>query len=245
MEIIVGIDGCRSGWAAAVIKANDWIGWEVFADLKTISDTYPTAQFYIDIPIGLAETGGGRICDSMARQHLGSRRASIFTPPVRQLLSCSTYPAALALSRQLIAKGISKQCFNILPKIREADSLLQLYPAMRKQWQEAHPELIFYGLNGEKPLTEAKKTAAGKAARLALLKKFHAPAAEALSRLQQQSLPAGVNLDDIIDAGALAIAAGTRHLKRVLLPSTPIYDSTNLAMQLCYFTYDTALKPAY
>ena len=68
-------------------------------------------------------TGRGA-ADLEARRRLGPRRSSVFPAPARAVLAAATYEEACALSRAACGKAISKQLFNILPKIREVDALV-------------------------------------------------------------------------------------------------------------------------
>src|SRR5262249_54579124 len=98
----------------------------------------------------------GRECDRLARRRLGQARGrSVFPAPVRcvlEALNMSPLPLgdkhqeACRRSRASAphGKGISRQTFNILSKIREADDLLQARPELRPVVREIHPELCFY-----------------------------------------------------------------------------------------------------
>jgi predicted RNase H-like nuclease len=92
----------------------------------------------VDVPIGLPDSyqAGGRDCDRATRRRLGQARGrSVFAAPVRCVLEVLNGPVlALAEKHQeacrrsrgsaLHGKGITRQTFNILQKIREVDDLL-------------------------------------------------------------------------------------------------------------------------
>ena len=94
----------------------------------------------IDIPIGLADREP-RSCDVAARRLLGPRRSSIFPAPVRAVLEAASYAEACMLSRRASGRGISKQLYNILEKIRTVDALQS--PRLQEQLFEMGPELSF------------------------------------------------------------------------------------------------------
>jgi predicted RNase H-like nuclease len=145
----------------------------------------------VDIPIGLPEASGTRrACDVDARRALGPRRSSVFPAPSR---------AALRLHRWAPGHGLTKQAWNLVPKVIEADDL------WCERLHECHPELSFALLAGE-PLPSRKATPAGRADRRLLLREA-LPEADTLLRLP------GAADDDVLDAlaclwSARRIAAG-------------------------------------
>ncbi len=164
---MAGIDGCRGGWLAILGKFTPEKGCFTGEDIyltKSIEEifSFPALVFAIDMPLGLPLrfSPKGRLCDRLARQMLGPRRASIFTPPPREALSFNNY-------QKLRAKGIriSKQSFYLIPKIRALRAALK-GPVKDKVF-ETHPELIFKTLAGE--TIPSKHTAEGLAKRLELL----------------------------------------------------------------------------
>jgi predicted RNase H-like nuclease len=95
---LAGVDGCRAGWLVVLAHplARDAQAHQVrlcasFAEVLHLEPA-PTI-IAVDIPIGLlAEPQpGGRDCDRLARQWLGRRASSVFTPPIRPLLDATHY----------------------------------------------------------------------------------------------------------------------------------------------------------
>ena len=154
---------------------------ERFADVVALG----CDAFAVDMPIGLLEHGP-RACDVEARRRLGPRRSSVFPTPLRPMLAATTYAEALAVG------GLSKQAFNLLPKIREVDAVMT--PDKQKQIAEVHPELCFARLRGQ-PCAAPKRTPEGRAERVAAL-------GVALGRP-----PSGAAWDDVLDACALVETA--------------------------------------
>lgn len=135
----------------------------------------------IDIPIGLLDAGA-RACDVEARRRLGPRRASVFPAPARPMLSAATYSDALAIG------GLSKQAFNLIPKIRDVDA--HMTPRRQRRVVEAHPELGFAMLLG-RPCAAPKRTPEGLAERRAAVS------------ISVERPPPGAKWDDVLDACAL------------------------------------------
>jgi len=129
-------------------------------------DSGRVAAAGIDIPIGLPDSGS-RQCDIEARKMIGDRRSSVFPAPARGLLGAETYEDAADRSRAISGKGISRQAFAILPKIREVD--LVMTSDRQRHLVEVHPELCFTVLAGV-PMAHHKSTPEGRSERLAALR---------------------------------------------------------------------------
>jgi predicted RNase H-like nuclease len=160
----------------------------------------------VDMPIGLVDKPRpGRACEGQARRLLPGKASSVFPTPCRPALACSSYAAANALSKKLGA-GLTQQTFNLFPKMRELDELLQTAPRLRRIVREAHPELAFARMNGGKPVLSKKRQPEGYDERRKLLAKHG-------FRTKIERLP-GAARDDILDAiavcrTAMLIATGT------------------------------------
>ena len=139
----------------------------------------------VDMPIGLLDHGP-RACDVEARRRLGPRRASVFPAPTRPMLTATSYADALAIA------GLSKQAFNLIPKIREVDAVMT--PGLQDKFVEVHPELCFSRLIGT-PCRWPKRTADGRAERRAVVH----------PRIDRP--PSGAAWDDVLDACALVETA--------------------------------------
>jgi len=203
--LVAGIDGARGGWVVVTVsrdgagEADVQVVPDLHAVMARIDDGTLTAVA-IDIPIGLAPAGPRR-ADVEARRQLGPRRSSVFPAPVRPVLAASTYEEACALSRAASGKAISKQLFNILPKVREVDQLVT--PLRQQHLFEMCPELSLAVLHGA-PMAYAKTTAAGRAERLRALRTVFGR-----KELEHHIAPAprGAKADDVLDAFAGAWTA--------------------------------------
>ena len=236
---IAGIDGCRGGWFAVLLKRPPvapfvadlrFVLCPTFSELLNLPEN--PCPIALDIPIGLLDQPqpGGRPCDRAARALLGRGRASsVFSPPTRTALQARSYPEAMRLN----GAGMSKQAFHLMGKIREVDALMQ--PALQRRIYEAHPELAFLALAGQ-PMRHNKKTLAGRRERAALVAprfgdRFIEPqeAQKGYSRSQ-------VAIDDVLDAYALAITASRLYGQGAMrLPEVQAErDSKRLRMEIWY-----------
>ena len=233
MRVALGIDGCRDGWFYFRFD-DERATFGVSPTLESLlADLPPEACALVDIPIGLRSRGKReRLCDQAARQLLGARRASVFAAPLRPVLKAKDYAAALAQTRRLTGRGLSKQSWNIVPKIREMDELLKRRPELARQVSEAHPEVLFAGLAGG-PMSEKKTTRTGFTERMTILSILH-PDAETLvasAFLAHGGFEAA--RDDVVDAFVLALGA-RRSAQLVSLPPEPELDPRGLPMQMRY-----------
>ena len=196
----------------------------------------PQATVCVDIPIGLSRNGF-RACDRAARQLLGKRSSSVFPVPPRLALSRLSYEELNLESKAQCGKGISKQAFYLLPKIREAEALLRSPNSDGADWLETHPELCFTSFNGAVPMEDNKKTEAGFCERKSVLAR-HIPARtiDRLLRSLMASVPrAQCARDDMLDALVCGAVARLDATGRGCLPlGKRDFDEVGLPMRICY-----------
>jgi predicted RNase H-like nuclease len=186
----------------------------------------------IDIPIGLLDSPvpGGRSCDRDARKLLGRPRASsVFSPPTRPGLAARNYAEVVARN----GAGMSKEAFNILPKIREVDALMT--SKLQDRVLEAHPELAFRRLAGH-PMRHNKKTSAGRRERVVLLRRSFGKWFPDVTRVRLAHGLRHVAFDDVLDACALALVAAhrLRGQARRVPDGPPPRDAKGLRMEIWY-----------
>ncbi len=238
---IAGVDGCRGGWLVVARTLGDPATARSrivasFAEILALPEAPRIVA--IDMPIGLPERArlGGRLCDVAARANLGGRQSAIFAVPARAAVMQDAYhdACAAALEHSDPPRKVSKQCFNLFPKIREIDALMT--PALQRRVYEVHPEVAFWAMNAEAPLTEPKKVksqpyAPGLALRRGLLARAgYDP--DFLSTLPDHRRSVA-GPDDLLDAAAASwtaarIAAGTARC----FPAEPPRDARGLAMAI-------------
>jgi predicted RNase H-like nuclease len=239
--IVAGVDGCRAGWFVAIVGVKrEGLSFEtrrifVAKDfVEVISRTNDCEIVCVDIPIGLSDGDKPRACDKEARKILGNPRASsVFPAPIRPCLPYKQYRGASVISRKLGGKGLTKQSFAILEKIRQVDCVMT--PELQKRIREIHPEVCFWALNGKRSVREGKRSAAGQAKRRQLLEQ----ALKDIDVILQKADMKGYAMDDILDAFTAAWMAGQAVLNKVkTLPARPETDSNGLRMEMVYSAGD-------
>jgi predicted RNase H-like nuclease len=196
---LAGIDGCRGGWAALFCGAGfSNIELHVVKNWTDLDLRNTIAA--VDMPIGLSEDGD-RLCDAAARKYLGSKSSSIFKMPARGALKFKSYADANAWSKKKGFGGISKQAWNLMPKVRELDICVRR--DAKNYIYETHPELAFARLANGQALP-GKKTGAGFKARLKLLEQAGVKKVE---RFMEQFPARILGPDDILDAAVLLTTA--------------------------------------
>lgn len=222
--VVVGVDGCRDGWIAVVWRdgALDVHFWK---SIRQVSDVAGVQVMAIDIPVGLSVTGERR-AEALARERLPKRASTVFNAPPRACLDAGDpqYARANALCRRDGGKGLSRQSFGLLAKIRDVDSFWASAPC---PIFEVHPELSFARLNAGVPLAPKKSWAGVLARREMLLARgfdldgFDGPASWRVAP------------DDVLDA---AVCAWTARLilqgDVECLPDPPEFDATGREMSI-------------
>ncbi|MFD1695999.1 DUF429 domain-containing protein [Roseibium aestuarii] len=220
--LVAGVDGCKEGWICVVFPLDRpaearSLRVEHFRDLLEL-DPAP-AVIAVDMPIGLPDrlTPKGRGPEQAVRPLLGARQSSVFTVPSRGAVFCDDYRAAcdVALATSEPPRKVSKQCFHLFPKIRELDALMT--PQREAQIYEAHPEVAFWRLNGDAPMSLPKKVKGaangpGLDQRAALLVSHGYSQA-----FLDAARPKGVGRDDLLDAAVNGLVA-QRIVKGEALP---------------------------
>jgi predicted RNase H-like nuclease len=234
---VIGVDGCRGGWVCIALDGAGGFSpeWWVSPDFADVMERSPPADLVlVDIPIGLLDGGlGPRAPDVMARRILGGKRASsVFSAPARPVLEAQDYAAANALSRRLTGKGLSRQSWGIVPKIKQVDEVLRSRPAWIGRVREVHPELCFHAFAGGRSMHHNKKTDEGFQERFEMLVDRY-PEAERL--LGSILLHEGkrVARDDAVDALAAALTGlGPEPLTSI--PETPERDAAGIPMEMVF-----------
>ena len=174
---VFGLDGAPQGWSVAYQDSEGRILLTLVRDLSEFIHRFPQATHVaIDMIIGLPEHAkkGGREAEKEARKLLSPRGSVVFSSPCRDAVYAQDYPEALNINRQSSPDcvGLSKQSFNITPKIKEVDRFLQQHTSLRSLLHETHPELSFWEMNHRKPL-KSKHSPEGKDERRALLRQYN------------------------------------------------------------------------
>ncbi len=78
-----------------------------------------------------------------------------------EVVESRTYTDGNKAGHRAQGKGLSKQAWAIVPKIREVDEALRVDERLRDKVKEVHPELCFTVMNDGTPMAHAKRTDAG------------------------------------------------------------------------------------
>ena len=207
MLTVTGIDGCRSGWIAVTLDGAR-VRARTAPELAELAELGAEGITGIDMPLGLL-ADGWRTADALARRALGRRGASVFAIPPRPVWTAPDYPTANLRCRELTGRGMSAQAWGLRTRLLEADRFRRAFAG---QLYEVHPELAFAAMSGA-PLADTKHSAAGLAARRALLRG---------AGIELPERVPGAAEDDLLDAAAVAwsarrIATGTARV----LPDPP------------------------
>ena len=231
---VIGIDGCKAGWFFVELREADH-RFGLTQSLQGLLRERHPSLLLIDIPIGLRQDGElERLCDKEARRLLGKRGSSVFPAPCRAAAQLHhDYVLAKQRNRELTGRGLTKQSHAICKKIFEVDELMTTDPAARAVVREVHPEVLFWGLAGGKPMQHAKRTRDGFAERLALLNK-HVPAEDLAREARAAYRRSELANDDILDALAAAVVAAQGSRSLHTLPEQPEWDEKGLPMEMVY-----------
>lgn len=232
----IGIDGCRYGWFVVKINQQDW-KIELIKNINDLKiEDKITKQIIIDIPIGLPNRDlKARECDIIARKLLGKRASSIFSAPIREILNAENYKTACSINKEFTGKKISLQTWNLIPKIKEIDNFLMKNKRYITVFNESHPELVFWFLNGKKDLINNKKSNDGILERLNILSKYDSRVFEIYNLALRKYLRKDVKKDDIIDAIALALTAYLSNNNLNGIPIKPEKDNFDIEMKIVYY----------
>ncbi|MFC1776132.1 DUF429 domain-containing protein [Pseudomonadota bacterium] len=229
-----GIDGCPTGWFYVGIDIH---GECQFGVLEKYSDIGLFANraklILVDIPIGLVSSGNTeRLCDKAARKVIKPRGSSVFPAPARAALLEHSYIKGSEANFQAVGKKLSKQSWNIVPKIREVDDYMRSQD-LRGKVREMHPEVAFWALNDRMPLQYGKKKREGAEERLEILTRFLPFARDCYEDALNTYKRKDVAADDILDAMVGAVTA--MHFPRIkTFPESPNKDEEGLAMEIVY-----------
>ena len=235
MDRRYGVDGCRGGWFYF------WINGRVFGHgvaeaLSTIVSERTASVILVDIPIGLTNEPGRRDCDTEARKLLGRRASSVYAAPCRAALEAESYEDACEVNQRITGRKISLQCWNIVPKIREIDTLLRDNRAQRGLLRESHPELCFQALNDNRAMSCNKKKRQGQQERLGVLERYFPNCHVLFEQACNEFLRCEVARDDIIDAMVCAVTARYGYGRYRTAPASSERDGQGLPMEIVYCT---------
>ncbi len=231
-RLVAGVDGCPAGWIAALWDGAGRLTSQLcqnFAEVMAL----PARVIAVDMPIGLPERSG-RPPEREVRAKLGERQSSVFAVPSERAVYCADYAQACAVNLRHSdpPKKVSKQCFHLFPKMREIDALIA--PDHQSRIFESHPELAFWMMNGEAPLSLPKKVKGqphppGLDLRRALLRKNGMPVDGLVHDYRRRD----VGPDDLLDACACTLVAWRILMgQSIRFPADPPLNAKGLRMEI-------------
>ncbi|MEQ1754874.1 MAG: DUF429 domain-containing protein [Micropepsaceae bacterium] len=229
MQRVAGVDGCRSGWLVVESGLNlNRASWKIASDWNAIDANAEVIA--VDMPIGISSSGV-RQCEVEARNILSPCASRVFKTLPRGALRYpqNHWEKANQWSKSQGFGGISKQIWNIRPKIIEIDAVMSR--KLQDTVHEAHPELAFARLNGGSAL-QSKHTEAGLTMRRHLLER---EGFGELGSWLRELRGTGAKADDLLDACALVLTA--RHVLRgsaKFLPEKSERDERGLRMSMVF-----------
>ena len=193
---MLGLDAAGNhGWLGVVIDDGGFRGARLGSVKAIIDWAEPVETIGIDIPIGHV-AGGLRRADVEARRFIGPRGSSVFPAPPEEVFAANSFEEANGLLAAMGAPRMSKQAWNLVPKMDEAARVA----AFDRRVHEVHPEVSFCELAGQ-CLAWSKKSWNG----LLLRRRLLAEAGIELPDLITEA--PGAVADDVVDAAVAAWSA--------------------------------------
>lgn len=147
-RIVLGLDGCPSGWVAVVMADGVVAHVQVVATLRDALGLVRAQAVGIDMPVGLVD--GPRETDAAARALLPGRASSVFSTAPRAVVAghvdgtLTSHAEATARSVEVTGAGLSQQAWRLVPKMAEVEALA----GEGVELTEVHPELAFATVAG-------------------------------------------------------------------------------------------------
>lgn len=235
----VGVDWASKGWFGVILMDDGSWTTDHFPTVWSIWKRHSDAtRIFIDIPIGLPDEDR-RVCDVEAKQELSPRGASVYYTPIRDGVYQQNLEAAKTLNEQ-VGYSIQNQAWSAVPRIREVDEFLDMYPGARDRVFETHPELCFYAFNDRQPVV-SKHTEEGIRQRKSLLESEYPDALDIFETAREQYLtPAYASFlnarTDILDGLVAAVTAQRpmNELGRLPEGNNPPTDDRGLPKQIVF-----------
>lgn len=222
-KVVGAVTPCPGGWLVASAKLHGVTfspeDARVLTKFAEVFEERPQFEVtVVNAPIGYPDENEGlRSCDRMARALLRRRGMTVRNIPMR-----STVESGIAREDE----RLDAVTLTLLP--RYAEVAAEMLPYRQRSVYEAHPELSFYVLNGDKPLTRAKHSPSGEIERRVLLERR----VPGIKRVLATEIP-GVSNAHLYDVAAMLWTARRAFAKAaVRLPQDPEWDSEGLRKEI-------------
>ncbi len=226
-QILAGVEPCPGGWLVVPgniqgITMSPQPGY-VLTSLADVLDARPSFSVVaLHAPVGLMDKPDERrLCDTNAKDLLGTRAGAAVTAPSRPLLDARTFEEAKEIDPSL---DIVR--WRAMPKAAEAIREVQSW-RQRAVW-EVNPELAFRQMNDAKPLRYSRRSVHGLQERRRLLE-TKLPGTERVMRARPKGVREGKLLDALAD-----LWTARRILARAItrLADPPAWDNEGVRMDI-------------
>ena len=229
-KMLGGVVPCPGGWlvlparlAAVTVIVEEPMVCKTLIEVLEFKPKFEAAAIYAPVGFEDEPVGPYRPCDAEARTMVGWPRLAAIKPiPSRAALRAPTREAARELEPWL-----TNDDFRRWRWIREAETEFQ--PFHQRNWFAAHPDLSFYVLNGDKPLTTSPYQRDGVLERIHLIRNKLPGVEEVITAVP----PQGAGQIHLLQAAGLlwtARRAAGHAINR--LPADPTWDEAGLRMEL-------------
>jgi predicted RNase H-like nuclease len=229
-KMLGGVVPCPGGWlilparlAGVTVIVEDAMVVKSLVEVLEYKPKFEAAAIYAPVGFDDEPTGPHRPCDEEARAMIGWPRLVAVRPvPSRAALRAPTREEALELEPWLTRDDLRRFRWT-----REVEQEFQ--PFHQRNWFAAHPDLSYYVLNGDRPVTSSPYQSDGVYERMNLLKSKLPGVEESIVKTP----PAGAGQIHLLQAAGLlwtARRAAGRAVNR--LPMDPNWDTTGLRMEL-------------
>jgi predicted RNase H-like nuclease len=225
-SVVAGVTPVSSKWlvASAKIAGSNFAPeppkvYDSFLDVMSERPSF--VAIVANVPIGYCDKpeDGARVCDHEARALLGRRGTSVHNAPSRAVLN-GDVPVEDGMLDAITA--------TLIPRYIEVAK--EMSPYRQRIVYEGHPELSFYQLHKDMPLTKSKRIEAGREERREILMDRIRGSAH-----HMDPTVLGVPEKHLLDVFALLWTARRVYghaAKR--LPVEPVWDSEGLRMEFVY-----------
>ncbi len=222
-KVVAAVTPCPGGWlvASAKLHAATFSPEEprVLSKFSEVFEERPLFEVIaLNAPVGYADTPEEeRGCDVIARRLLGRRSMTVKRTPTRGTVETG-----------LVRLDEHLDAITLVLLGRYCEVNVEMLPYRQRTVYEAHPELSFYVINGDKPLVRSKKSDEGIAERRVLLEK-RIPGVKRILDAQLRGVPTS----HLYDVAALLWTARRIAAKAAnRIPEDPEWDSEGLRKEI-------------
>jgi predicted RNase H-like nuclease len=222
-KVIAAVTPCPGGWLVASAKLQGTTfapeDARVLSKFSEVFEERPQFEVIaLNAPVGYPDAPDElRACDAVARRLLGRRSMTVRRTPTRGTVETG-----------LVRLDEHLDAISLVLLARYGEVNTEMLPYRQRTVYEAHPELSFFVINGDKPLVRSKKTEEGIHERRVLLEKR----IPGVKRILDTSLR-GVPTSHLYDVAALLWTARRIVAKAATrIPEDPEWDAEGLRKEI-------------